>query len=77
MSMEADKEFVLARIPDANCFGPPVYVRPGFIRKHPDYFIVSVAESKNIAEGDTESEAWANAAALLKQNEQSGQPGDK
>lgn len=59
------KERVLAVYPDAECYGPPVYVRPGLVDRPPDYFICTVEGSKHLGEGDTESEAWDDAASKL------------
>ena len=64
MTTPSSKEKVLAVWPDADCFGPPIYTRPG-TKPIVDYLVLSANGSKTIGGGDTEDTAWDDAASRL------------
>jgi hypothetical protein len=63
-----DEDKVRAKWPDVMVFGPPIYIKPGSVRRFPDYGIFTVKGSRDLGYGDTESDAWADAARKLEES---------
>lgn len=59
--MRTAKQEVIAMVPDADCFGPPIYIRSGYEFKGPPYVVIAVEWGCDIGWGDTEDEAWQHA----------------
>lgn len=64
LSAEQAKAKVMERYPDAECFGPLIYVRPG-IPKPPNYEVLSEKAEARLGYGETEDAAWISAASSL------------
>jgi hypothetical protein len=64
--MISSKEKVLAVWPDADTFGPPIYQRPGTVFSGRKYLISTARGSCDLGCGETEVEAWNDAASHLK-----------
>jgi hypothetical protein len=61
-----DQEFVLAKYPRAECFGPVNLYWPGQGTRR-KYIVTSAPHmSRTEGEGDTPAEAWTNAAVRIK-----------